>query len=106
MFSGPDLISRFSVAGVWDPIGTHEGGLGNTVFANIALGPDGRQGLIATGWVLHPGSSNFLPVDIAILSQRTDGTLVVDTSSFVSSATTSGGNSAVVHDLNGDGQDD
>lgn len=113
--SSGNLSFAASVAGIWqavDPVyvtPTNQGQLANSFFGNARLGSQQWQGVVMIGWQYNGFSSTateVTPVNLGILEQQADGTLLLDTASYVSSAATNGGGSVVVADFNGDGRDD
>jgi hypothetical protein len=103
----------FSMAGVWRYVddafvtATNNGTLANSFFGNVALGPQQLQGVVMTGWQFSsPSPGTVTPVNLGILAQQPDGTLKLQTQTYVASAVTHGGGSVIVADFNGDGRDD
>lgn len=104
-----------SIAGVWQFVddrhvtASNGGGLGNSGFANFGLGADQRTGVVMIGWQFRGFDhldGQVTPVNLGILEQQPDGTMLLRTSDYVASPQTSGTHSIVVADFNGDGKDD
>lgn len=69
--------------------------------------PNGRKGLIFTGWQYQNGSNlTHKDVDIVLMEQDANGLMRIATDQYLSNKTTAGGNSIIVADFNGDGRDD
>lgn len=110
-----DVTPMLTIGGAWQPISNKyidqntpsygEGVIANEFAGNIRL-PNGREGLVLTGW-FYKGFSNpttsITPVDIAILEQQSDGTLQVGTAKYVTDPQTNGGSNVLVADFNKDG---
>ena len=104
-----------SIAGVWKFVddgyvtASYSGTLASTFFGNAGLGANQLTGVVMTGWS-YSGFDNtadtVVPVNVGILEQQPDGTLLLDTASYVPSPSTNGGGSVLVADFNGDGRDD
>jgi hypothetical protein len=84
-------------------------------FAQNILLPNGREGLIVTGWSCcgartpdntAPAGIPVTPVNIAVLEQQQDGTLQLATSKYVSDPQTNGAGIVLVGDFNQDGIQD
>lgn len=121
-----DVTPLLSVAGIWQPVANQYlrfdgtgGGDGNgglaSIFAQNILLPNGREGLIAAGWSCcdertddntAPASASVTPVNIAILEQQQDGTLLLATAKYVSDPQTNGAGRVLVGDFNQDGIQD
>lgn len=104
-----------TIAGVWKYVddgyvsASNSGILASSFFGNVRLGSAQLTGVVMTGWN-YSGFDNtaasVVPVNLGILEQQPDGTLLLDTSSYVDTAATRGGGSVVVADFNADGRDD
>ena len=108
-----DVTPLLSLAGVWQPVDDEfitrscPGGLANSFTGNFTSDSSGREHIIATGWQFcGPNASSITPVHFAIFRQQNDGTMKLDTASFVSDSLTNGGGSVVVADFNGNGYPD
>lgn len=104
-----------SIAGIWQFVHDSHvtpgngGHLGNAVFANVSLSPMQQTGVLMIGWQysgFDNSAAQVTPVQLGILEPQTNGTMLLKTSTYVSSPTTNGTHSVVVHDFNGDGRDD
>jgi len=113
-----DVTPLLSIAGIWQPVSDQyidqeTPSLGAGTLANVFLGnlplPNGREGMVATGWSYagfdNPATS-ITPVTIAVLEQQPDGLLQVATAKYVSDPQTNGGSNVLVADFNGDGVPD
>jgi len=109
-----DVTPLLSIAGVWQDISDqyvtalNPGSLANTFVGNIKL-PNGREGLVITGWSFtgfSTAATSITPVTMALLEQQPDGTLKLATSKYISDPQTNGGGSVVIADLNQDGIED
>ena len=110
-----DVTPILSLAGIWQPVDDQyinqncNGTLANTFTGNFTTDSSGREHIIATGWQ-YCGFNNtatvITPVHFAIFRQQNDGTMKLDTASFVFDSLTNGGGSVVVADFNGDGYPD
>jgi hypothetical protein len=107
------LTFTCSIAGVWRYVddayvtSANNGQLASSFFSNVALGAGQLKGVVMTGWQFSsPSPATVTPVNFGILAQQPDGTLKLDTQSYVASAVTHGGGSVTVADFNGDGRDD
>ncbi len=104
-----------SIAGVWKSVddsyvtSSNSGILASSFFGNAGLGANQLTGIVMIGWQ-YSGFDNeadhVTPVNLGILEQQPDGTLLLDTQSYVTNAVTNGGGSVIVADFNGDGRDD
>ena len=113
--AGADVTPILSLAGVWQPVDDQyinqncNGTLANTFTGNFTTDSSGREHIVATGWQycgFNNTATSITPVHFAIFRQQSDGTMKLDTASFVSDSLTSGGGSVVVADFNGDGYPD
>lgn len=104
-----------SIAGVWKYVddgyvsASNGGILASSFFGNVRLGSAQLTGVVMTGWNysgFHNTAASVVPVNLGILEQQPDGTLLLDTSGYVDTAATRGGGSVVVADFNADGRDD
>ena len=94
---------------MWQPIAnqylssTFHGNVADVYPANIVL-PNRREGFVVTAWAYDPGNqTSFIPVNISILEQQTDGTLSVATPKYVADSQTNGSTSVAIADFNKDG---
>lgn len=110
-----NLVFVPSIAGVWKFVddgyvtASNSGGLASSFFGNAGLGANQLTGVVMIGWQysgFDNTSGSVVPVNIGILEQQPDGTLQLDTASYVSDPATRGGGSVIVADFNGDGRDD
>jgi uncharacterized protein (TIGR03437 family) len=110
-----DVTSMLSLAGTWQPVDNQyinqncNGNLANTYMGNFTNDSSGAEHIIATGWQFcgfNNGATSTTPVHFAIFPQQSDGTMKLDTASFVQDSLTNGGSSVVVADFNGDGYPD
>jgi hypothetical protein len=104
-----------SIAGVWQYVAdayvtpTNGGGLGNVSFSNVGLGAAQRTGVVMIGWQYNGfdnTANQVTPVNLGILEQQADGTMLLNSSAYVAAPQTSGTHSIIVTDFNGDGKDD
>lgn len=75
----------------------------------IRLGSSQNEGIVLAGWAYDPRLINErypYQVNIALLEQRTSGSLRLATSEYVLHSNTNGASSVIVADFNGDGRDD
>lgn len=75
----------------------------------IRLGSSQNEGIVLAGWAYDPRLINErypYQVNIALLEQRTSGSLRLATSEYVLYSNTNGASSVIVADFNGDGRDD
>lgn len=110
---GVALQARY--IGFWQPITTevytaqYTPTLANTFWGNLALGSDGREGLVATGWS-YAGFDNkattVTQVQALLIEQTASGQMQVATQKYLGDATTNGGGSVILADFNKDGQTD
>lgn len=110
-----DVTPLLSVAGVWQPVDDQyitqncNGNLADNFAGNFTVDASGREHIIVTGWQycgFNNTATSITPVHLAIFRQQSEGTMKVDTASFVSDSLTNGGGSVVVADFNGDGYPD
>jgi hypothetical protein len=113
-----DITPLLSLAGVWQPIAdqyidqktpsTGTGSIANTYAGNIVL-PNGKEGLVVTGWSFAGFSrtaTSVTPVNVAVLEQQPDGTLRLATPKYIPDPETNGGANVLVADFNHDGVQD
>jgi len=75
----------------------------------IRFGANQYEGVVLAGWAYDPRLVNErypYQVNIALLEQRTSGSLRLATSEYVLHSNTNGASSVIVADFNGDGRDD
>lgn len=110
-----NLIFSPSIAGVWKFVddlyvtSSNGGVLASSFFGNAGLGASQLTGVVMVGWQysgFDNTASSVIPVNLGILEQQPDGTLLLDTASYVANPSTQGGGSVIVADFNGDGRDD
>jgi hypothetical protein len=110
-----DVSAILSIAGTWQPVDSryitakYSGQLANTFYGILPLGSGNSNGFVITGWAFQGqfgGTQSVAPVNAAFFSEKSDGTLSLTTSQFVSDSTTNGGGSVVIADFNGDGRPD
>jgi len=103
------------MAGIWQPVDDQfittscPGMLAGSYTGNFTTDASGREHIIATGWQFcgfNTTATSITPVHFAMFRQQNDGTMKVDTASFVSDSLTNGGGSVVIADFNGDGYPD
>ena len=103
-----DVTSRLTMAGTYRPIAAPEIGLVD-FWGAVRLGAAQLEGVMLGGWAFTGfggDPTKFKPVDVALLSQRSDGTLELATQTLLPSATTNGIGNVLVADFNADGKDD
>ena len=98
-----------SLAGTWLAIDTPAGLV--PPFWNVAkLGSSQQEGVALAGWAVNASLGGTLgdvtPVQVALLEQQSDGTLVDATERLLGDAMTNGAGSVIAADFNGDGLDD
>jgi len=110
-----DVTPLLSMAGIWQPVDDQfitqscTGILANSYTGNFTTDNSGCEHIITIGWQFcgfNPSATSITPVHFAVFRQQNDGTMKLDTASFVSDSLINGGSSVVVADFNGDGYPD
>jgi hypothetical protein len=112
-YSSVDITSKLTTIGTYDPNIYQSMNGNNTALIDMygvgRFGTDQAEGIVLTGWAWNKDAANnpdVYQVNMAILAQKSDGTLRVATSEMVPSPLTNGAGSVVIGDFNGDGKDD
>jgi hypothetical protein len=112
-YSSADITSKLTTIGTYDPNIYQSVNGNNTALIDMygvgRFGTDQSEGIVLSGWAYNAaatGNNDVYQVNMAILAQKTDGTLRTATSEMVPSALTNGAGSVVIADFNGDGKDD